>query len=60
MFRQVEVLRIENQEVFIQSGLKQGELVCVSPLEVVVEGMTVRILPESGRITPEPQQKESL
>jgi RND family efflux transporter MFP subunit len=60
MFRQVEVLRIENQEVFIQSGLKQGELVCVSPLEVVVEGMTVRTLPESGRITPEPQQKESL
>ena len=41
-FRQVSLLRIEHDEVLISSGLKDGELVCVSPLQTVVDGMRVQ------------------
>lgn len=41
-FRQVSLLRIEHDEVLISTGLKDGELVCVSPLQTVVDGMRVQ------------------
>jgi RND family efflux transporter MFP subunit len=41
-FRQVTVLRIEDDEVLISSGLEQGESICVSPLQTVVDGMHVQ------------------
>ena len=41
-FRTVEVARVERDEVVIQAGLEAGERVCVSPLETVVDGMSVR------------------
>jgi RND family efflux transporter MFP subunit len=41
-FRQVSLLRIEHDEVLIRTGLKDGELVCVSPLQTVVDGMRVQ------------------
>ena len=31
---------------FIQGGLEEGERVCISPLEAVVEGMRVRLADE--------------
>ena len=40
--REVEVLRIDRDEVLVQGPLSEGERICVSPLQVVVEGMTVR------------------
>lgn len=40
-FRHVSILRLEHDEMLIQDGLSAGELVCVSPLQTVVEGMTV-------------------
>ncbi len=40
-FRAIEPLRMHQDEVFIQSGLKPGERVCISPLQTAVEGMPV-------------------
>jgi RND family efflux transporter MFP subunit len=44
--RRVEVLRAAQGRVVIRSGLEAGERVCVSPLEVAVEGMAVRVVGE--------------
>ena len=40
--RQVEVLRVYGDEIFITEGLKAGELVSVSMLQTVVDGMRVQ------------------
>jgi hypothetical protein len=45
-FRDVEVLRRVNEEVFISGGLRRGELVCVSPLQSTADGMLVRLADE--------------
>jgi RND family efflux transporter MFP subunit len=45
-FRRVNVLRIQPNEVLIDGGLQAGERVCLTPLQVAVEGMKVRPLPE--------------
>jgi RND family efflux transporter MFP subunit len=42
--REVEVLRIDGDEVLIRGALGPGERICVSPLQVVIEGMAVRPL----------------
>lgn len=41
-FRDVEVLRIIGDEVYVSSGLQTGDRVCVSALNNAVDGMTVR------------------
>ncbi len=41
--RSVAVLRTDREHVYISSGLSEGERVCVSALEVVSEGMRVRV-----------------
>lgn len=41
-FRDVEVLRIEGENVLITGGLEDGERVCVSVLQAPVDGMQVR------------------
>lgn len=47
-FRTVEVLRVYRDEAYISGGLEAGELVSVSALQTVVEGMRVQpLLPES-------------
>lgn len=45
-FRTVDVLKSERERVIIQGGLEEGEMVCISPLETVVEGMRVRFAGE--------------
>jgi multidrug efflux system membrane fusion protein len=45
-FRTVDVLRADFETVIVSSGLQEGERICLSPLEAVVEGMQVRILDE--------------
>jgi len=47
-FRKVDVLRIVEEDVYIQAGLKRGELVCISPLETAIDGMPVRIPDKSN------------
>jgi multidrug efflux pump subunit AcrA (membrane-fusion protein) len=41
-FRQVEVYKREKEQVIITSGVEAGELICVSPIESVVDGMSVK------------------
>ncbi len=45
-FRDVEVLRRADEEVYISSGLQRGELVCISPLQSTADGMLVRLADE--------------
>ena len=42
--RDVEVLRSGRQETFVRAGVRDGERICLSPLETVVDGMKVRTL----------------
>ena len=41
-FREVVPLRAERDVVLIKEGLEEGELICLSPMEAAVNGMTVR------------------
>ncbi|MCB1854472.1 MAG: efflux RND transporter periplasmic adaptor subunit [Halieaceae bacterium] len=40
-FRHVSILRLEHDDMLVEGGLEEGELVCISPLQTVVEGMRV-------------------
>ena len=44
--RPVDIFKRERERVIVQSGLEGGEFVCISPIEVVVDGMEVRMLQE--------------
>lgn len=43
-FRRVSVLRLEHDDVLISKGLADGEQVCVSAIQTVVDGMHVKPL----------------
>jgi RND family efflux transporter MFP subunit len=49
--REVEVLRIDRDDVLIRATLGSGERICVSTLQVVVEGMPVKALADEGEDT---------
>jgi RND family efflux transporter MFP subunit len=49
-FRQVDVLRVQRDEVVIGGGLEVGERVCVSLLMAPVDGMIVRVVPEAPEL----------
>ena len=40
-FRDIEPLRLYQDDVLIKAGLEPGERVCVSPLQTPIDGMTV-------------------
>ena len=44
-FRQVEVARVQGDEVLVSKGLKDGETVITTPLKAVTDGMAVRVVP---------------
>ena len=41
-FREVDVVRVQGDGVMVEGGLKSGEMVVISPLEAVTDGMAVR------------------
>ena len=45
-FRQVSLLRLEHDHILVSEGLADGEMVCISPLQTVVDGMPVIPVPE--------------
>ena len=49
-FRKVDILRAHAGEVVVRSGLAQGERICISPLDAVVDGMRVRILTDNNDV----------
>jgi hypothetical protein len=40
--REVEIVREDRQQTLISSGLEDGDLVIVSSLDAVTDGMTIR------------------
>ncbi len=42
-FREVDILKKEQDEVFVSGGLQAGELICVSPMDTPMENMKVRL-----------------
>ncbi|MCB1672995.1 MAG: efflux RND transporter periplasmic adaptor subunit [Gammaproteobacteria bacterium] len=40
-FRDVEILRLEEDTVLISGGIRPGELICISPIQAVYDGMPV-------------------
>jgi len=48
-FRNVEILRYDVDQVFINDGLARGERVNLSPLQTVIDGMQVKPAAENGR-----------
>ena len=42
--REVDVLRTDSDRVYIREGLSRGDLICVSPVDVMVEGMFVEVV----------------
>ncbi len=40
-FREIEILRLYQDDVLIKAGLQPGERVCISPMQTPIEGMTV-------------------
>ncbi len=60
-FTAVEVLRAERTDVVIDSGLRPGDRVCVSPMAAAVDGMavrTVRAADAEGRLGQQPHSSE--
>ncbi len=50
--RPVEVLRTERESVVVSFGVEEGELISLSPLPAVVDGMAVRIAGEVSAVEP--------
>jgi len=46
-FRSIELLRVYGEDAFISGGLSNGELISISPLQAVVDGMRVEPLLEN-------------
>jgi len=42
--RQVRVLHRTNRKVWVGKGLKTGDRVCITPIEIISEGMKVRVV----------------
>ncbi len=52
-WREVDVVKIEDEAVVVGGGLHEGERVCVSKLDVVVDGMEVRVVEVDAPAVPE-------
>jgi RND family efflux transporter MFP subunit len=46
-YREVEIYRLEEERVLISGGLLPGEKICVSPIQAVINGMSVQPVMES-------------
>ena len=53
--RGVEVVHRYNKEVWVKNGLKPGDLICTTPIEIIAEGMDVRIADNFKESIPDEQ-----
>jgi len=61
-FRTVDILKADRESAILRGGLTDGERICLSPLDAVVDGMQVRTVeadapadfPAAGRLLVEP------
>ena len=47
-YRRIEVMRFENDNVIVSDGLESGDVVNISPLQTIIEGMRVKPILQSG------------
>lgn len=47
-FREIDVLKTDEDRIVVRGGLDSGERVCLSALDSVVDGMNVRVIEEGG------------
>lgn len=40
-YREVDIFRLEEEQVLISGGIMVGDLICISPIQAVVDGMSV-------------------
>jgi hypothetical protein len=60
--RKVEVLHRAKRKVWVGEGLKDGERVCTTPIEIISEGMKVRVIGDKQveeKLIPTGQNSES-
>ena len=57
-FREAVILRIVDEDVYVNGGLKPGELVCLSTLNNAVEGMLVQPVAETLRLNERPTERQ--
>ncbi len=47
--RKVNVLRTQYDSIIIDAGLNSGDRVVISDLDIVVEGMKIRVVPDAAK-----------
>ncbi len=57
--RDVEVVRADRQQTLLSSGLQEGDLVIVSSLDAITEGMTIRRADAPSTAAAEPETGEA-
>ena len=57
--RKVEVLHRTNRQVWVGKGLKSGDRVCITPIEIISEGMRVRVVGDAPPIPKAEKVKEA-
>lgn len=57
-FRNVGVLKADAETAVLSSGLADGERLCLSPLETVVDGMHVRVMEEQAIQEPSSSEED--
>ena len=57
--RKVEVLHRTNRQVWVGKGLKNGDRVCITPIEIISEGMKVRVVGDAPPIPKAEKVKEA-
>jgi RND family efflux transporter MFP subunit len=50
-FREVELLRVYGEDAYIKAGIAEDELICISPLQAVVDGMRVEPVLQHNKMT---------
>jgi len=48
--RAVDVIRIDRDDVLVRGPLGEGERICISPLQIVIEGMPVRAIEDPAEV----------
>jgi RND family efflux transporter MFP subunit len=46
-FRKVEIVKKDGLEAWVSKGIKEGEKICITPLDIIAEGMKVKVSPSS-------------
>lgn len=48
--RIVDVIRVDRDDVLVRGPLGEGERICISPLQIVIEGMPVRAVEDPAEV----------